>query len=96
MEKRIRSLLKTLSWRITATSTTIILVFLFTGDMILGVEIGSIETLVKIVIYYLHERGWNMSNFGREQSTTNLPEKIPSRKNSSSTPDKSDSKPKEQ
>lgn len=65
MEKRVRSLLKTISWRIVATSTTILLVFLFTGSLVISVGVGSLEVLLKIVIYYLHERIWNMSNFGK-------------------------------
>ena len=65
MEKRVRSLAKTMSWRIVATSTTILLVFLFTGDLVMSAGVGSLELLLKIFIYYLHERIWNMSNFGK-------------------------------
>lgn len=66
MEKRVRSLAKTISWRVVATSTTILLVFLFTGNLVISVSVGSLELLAKIVIYYVHERIWDMSNFGRE------------------------------
>ncbi|MBE0519963.1 DUF2061 domain-containing protein [Candidatus Bathyarchaeota archaeon] len=66
MEKRVRSLAKTISWRIVATSTTILLVFLFTGNLVISASVGSLELLAKTVIYYVHERIWDMSNFGRE------------------------------
>jgi uncharacterized membrane protein len=66
MEKRVRSLAKTISWRIVATSTTILLVFLFTGNLVISASVGSLELLAKIVVYYVHERIWDMSNFGRE------------------------------
>lgn len=66
MERRVRSLAKTISWRIVATSTTILLVFLFTGNLVISASVGSLELLAKIVIYYVHERIWDMSNFGRE------------------------------
>jgi len=66
MEKRVRSLAKTISWRIVATSTTILLVFLFTGNLVISASVGSLELLAKPVIYYVHERIWDMSNFGRE------------------------------
>jgi len=66
MEKRARSLAKTISWRLVATSTTILLVFLFTGDLAISVGVGSLELVAKIVIYYIHERIWNTLNFGRE------------------------------
>jgi len=63
MEKRVRSLAKTISWRIVATSTTILLVFLFTGNLVISASVGSLELLAKIVVYYVHERIWDMSNF---------------------------------
>lgn len=66
MERRVRSLAKTISWRIVATSTTILLVFLFTGNLVISASVGALELLAKIVIYYVHERIWDMSNFGRE------------------------------
>ena len=72
MEKRVRSAFKTLSWRIIATSTTIILVFLFTGNLIISAGVGSMELIVKTIIYYLHERAWNMSSFGREKLTAKI------------------------
>jgi len=67
MEKRARSLLKTLSWRIVATSTTILLVFLLTENLVLSASVGSLEAVIKTIVYYLHERLWNMLNFGREK-----------------------------
>lgn len=64
MEKRVRSIAKAISWRIVASLTTILLVFLFTGNLVISVSVGSLEFFAKIVIYYIHERVWNMSNFG--------------------------------
>jgi len=66
MEKHVRSLAKTISWRILATSTTILLVFLFTGNFVISASVGALELLSKTIIYYIHERIWNMSNFGRD------------------------------
>lgn len=70
MEKRVRSVAKTMSWRIVATSTTILLVFLFTRDFVISASVGSIEVLAKTVIYYVHERIWNILDFGREVHCT--------------------------
>lgn len=70
MEKRVRSVAKTISWRIVATSTTILLVFLFTRDFVISLGVGSLEVLAKTVIYYVHERIWNMLDFGREVHCT--------------------------
>ncbi len=69
MEKHVRSLAKAISWRIVATSTTILLVFLFTRNLIISAGVGSLELLSKTAIYYIHERIWNMSHFGREVNT---------------------------
>ncbi|MEM3088913.1 MAG: DUF2061 domain-containing protein [Candidatus Bathyarchaeia archaeon] len=66
MEKPIRSLVKAISWRIVATLTTILLVVVFSKDLVLGTVVGITELIVKTVVYYVHERVWNLSNFGRE------------------------------
>jgi uncharacterized membrane protein len=66
MEKPIRSMVKAISWRIVATLTTILLVVIFSKDLALGTIVGITELIVKTVVYYVHERVWNLSNFGRE------------------------------
>ena len=70
MERHIRTVFKTLSWRIIATSTMVTLVFLFTRNVVLSVSVSFIDLVVKTVIYYLHERVWNNINFGRDRSAT--------------------------
>jgi adenylylsulfate kinase len=67
METHIRSITKAVSWRIAATLTTMLSVFLFTGNLVVSTSVGLTELLSKIVIYYLHERAWNVINFGRVQ-----------------------------
>ncbi|MEM3626743.1 MAG: DUF2061 domain-containing protein [Candidatus Bathyarchaeia archaeon] len=66
MEKPIRSLMKAVSWRIVATLTTIILVFIFTGNIVISGGVGFLELFVKIAVYYIHERIWNLLDFGRK------------------------------
>ena len=67
MEKNVRSLAKTISWRIVATSITMLIVYLFTGNVVISAGVGSLELPMKTVAYYIHERIWNISNFGREK-----------------------------
>jgi adenylylsulfate kinase len=67
MEGRLRSILKAVSWRIVATLTTIALAFVLTGNLVVSASLGALEVTVKIVVYYLHERLWNLTNFGRAQ-----------------------------
>ncbi len=78
MEKHVRTLTKSISWRIVATSTTMLLVFLVTGDLVISAGVAALELLVKTVVYYLHERIWNMSNFGREKLAASLSAQIAS------------------
>jgi len=54
-----KSILKAMTWRVLATITTIFLIFIFTGEIILSIEIGILEMIIKLTIYYLHERAWN-------------------------------------
>lgn len=66
MENRIRSILKSITWRLTATLTTMVLVFVFTKEIETTIQVGSIELLAKMLLYYFHERIWNLFKFGRE------------------------------
>jgi uncharacterized membrane protein len=59
-ESHLRSVLKALSWRIVATTTTILIAFAFTRQVDTALKIGLFEFLLKILVYYLHERLWLM------------------------------------
>jgi len=67
LETRIRSLAKAMSWRIVATITTMLLVFMFTGNLVVSGGVGLTEVISKIIIYYVHERVWNALSYGRVQ-----------------------------
>ena len=60
-----RSVLKTISWRIVATSTTILLAWFFIGEVGVALSIGGFEVVAKMAFYFLHERGWDHLSFGR-------------------------------
>jgi uncharacterized membrane protein len=57
-ESHLRSLLKAVSYRVTGTITTAVLVLMLTGDMAIALTIGAVEPAIKVLIYYLHERAW--------------------------------------
>ncbi|MFW9814198.1 MAG: DUF2061 domain-containing protein [Candidatus Thorarchaeota archaeon] len=61
-----RTLAKTFSWRFVATATTIFVAFLLTGSLLISLEIGSLEVILKTIFYYLHEKTWDKIDFGRE------------------------------
>lgn len=60
-----RSVLKGVTWRVTGTIDTIILSFIITGTFLNSVKIGFTEVFTKVILYYLHERLWNIISFGR-------------------------------
>ena len=64
-EEHKRSVLKAISWRIIATSTTMSLVYILTGQWELTAGVGVGDVVLKMIFYFLHERGWNMIAFGR-------------------------------
>ena len=55
---RKRSLIKTISWRVTATTTTFLIAWAVTGDVGAGLAIGGVEAIAKLALYYFHERAW--------------------------------------
>ena len=61
---RKRHILKTITWRIVGTIDTIVIGGLITGDWTIGLSIGGIEVISKMILYYIHERVWYKSKFG--------------------------------
>ena len=57
---RTRSLAKAFTWRITATLTTAVIAYIVTGELGAAVIIGGIEFVLKFIMYYGHERAWNL------------------------------------
>ena len=59
-ESHLRSILKGFTWRIIASTTILIITYLTTGEMGTAITIASIEFFVKLLLYYLHERAWQI------------------------------------
>ena len=51
--------LKTLSWRVIATCTTMFLAYAVTGQLEFVASIGIGDVILKIIFYYMHEKAWN-------------------------------------
>ncbi len=64
-EKPIRSLVKSISWRIVGTIDTILISWIITGKLDMAFTIGSIELVTKMVLYFFHERIWNTIKWGK-------------------------------
>jgi uncharacterized membrane protein len=50
--------IKTITWRILGTFDTVMLSWYISGSLKLGLQLGGIEIITKMVLYYLHERIW--------------------------------------
>ena len=61
-----RSLAKTITWRVIATTDTFILAWLFTSDEVIAASIAGLEVVTKLILYYVHERGWSSLQWGQE------------------------------
>ena len=57
-----RHLAKTLSWRLIGTVDTVLLSWFISGDFNLGLQIGFLEVITKMILYYFHERLWFKSS----------------------------------
>lgn len=62
-----RSLVKGFSWRVVATTTTIIIVYIFFGRLDLAIAAGALEWVAKIALYWAHERAWFKIKWGRKK-----------------------------
>ena len=77
-----RSLAKTVSWRIIATTDTFVLTFLsatiFGADLGITAEqatglaatVAGLELITKLLLYYVHERGWSRLKWGMDNHTS--------------------------
>ena len=71
-ESRVRSLLKAISYRVIGTLTTATLTYFVTGDMSSALAMGAVEPVTKIVIFYLHERAWQLLPRGTVRKALHL------------------------
>lgn len=62
----IRSLVKAISWRVTGTLDTFIISWLITSELAIAGTIASVEVFTKILLFWLHERGWNRISWGKQ------------------------------
>ena len=78
-ESRLRSLIKALSWRVLALIVTVTVVWVVTGNTDMAATVGGADALVKIGLYYLHERVWNRISFRQGARGVGTAEREPRR-----------------
>ncbi len=67
IESNSRSILKAISHRISNTSATILIFYIFTEEWSIALKAGTIEAFVKFIWFYFHERLWNRIKFGKKR-----------------------------
>ena len=66
MDSHKRTIIKTITWRIIATLTTVAVIYIWTGDLSTALGSGLVANALKTIFYYAHEKVWNKSDFGME------------------------------
>jgi len=55
-------ILKTITYRILGSLTSMVIAYATTKDFAVGVAIGSADLILKPIIYYIHELLWQKKN----------------------------------
>ncbi|HPD13951.1 MAG TPA: DUF2061 domain-containing protein [Planctomycetota bacterium] len=66
MESRLRSLTKSVSWRIIGIIMQLFITYAFTRDWSNTLGITSIFQTLRFLLYYFHERAWERITWGRK------------------------------
>ncbi len=64
-DRPIKSIIKTITWRIVGTIDTILIAYFITGETDKAFSIGVIEIFSKMILYFFHERFWAIIRWGR-------------------------------
>ena len=67
METHARSIAKAISYRFLASLTTALVFLFLTGNWKMSLSAGAIDSVVKLGLYFLHERVWLHIRFGKPQ-----------------------------
>lgn len=65
-DKPARSIVKAISWRVVGTLDTIVISWVITGEISMALSIGLIEIVTKMLLYFFHERIWNLVKWGKQ------------------------------
>ena len=62
-----RSLIKTISWRITGSLSTFVISYAILGNFAVAGSIALLQITANTVLYYIHERIWSRVKWGRKR-----------------------------
>ena len=60
-----RSLVKTISWRITGSGATFLISYIISGNFAIASTIAITQIIANTVLYFIHERIWNKISWGK-------------------------------
>ena len=65
IESTARSIAKTVSWRVCGSGATFAISYAIIGDFAVSSTIAVIQLTFNTLLYFVHERIWNMIRWGR-------------------------------
>jgi uncharacterized membrane protein len=65
-ETRLRGVTKALTYRLWQSLNTFIISLVITGQIAMAAAIVSLEVVVKLAVYFWHERLWNLITWGKK------------------------------
>lgn len=65
-ENHLRSVAKVVTWRLLLTASHIINTFIITGSLIAGLKVAGLAAIVNSVLFWGHERAWNIISWNRK------------------------------
>ena len=65
MDTKTRSIIKTISWRITGTLCTFLISWVILDDIKTSSAIAIIQLTFNSIVFYFHERLWNIVRWGQ-------------------------------
>ncbi len=74
MESTARSIAKAITYRVFGSASTALIVFFFTKNTTASLGAGAADSVIKIGLYFVHERVWQHVPFGRPKANPPAPE----------------------
>lgn len=66
IENNLRTIIKTISWRVLLTVSHIINGFIVSGSIIVGLKIAGWSLIINSCLYWIHERLWNYVQWNKK------------------------------
>ena len=66
MESNWRSIIKTVTWRVTGSSATFAVSYAIVGSFAVSSTIALVQLTLNTALYYIHERIWSRITWGQQ------------------------------